>query len=129
MDELFKIIDSEKDNRFKKKWTKLEKGDKLNRLELFISEEVDKNDLDEKQHIQLKTLLKGLFKKNNLSKCIDIEYSIEEMKILTITNLVYDEDNKLYTFNLPKKSVKPVSKSKSNVDRHFSRSKENKEKN
>lgn len=126
MDDLLKIVESEKDNRFLKKWTKLEKRDKLNRLELFISDEVEKNSLDEKQKEALEVLLIGLFKKNNLSKCIDIEYCNKDAKIISIKNLIYNPDDKTYTFNIPKKIVKPVSKSKSNIDRHFSRSKENK---
>ncbi len=126
MDDLLKIVESEKDNRFLKKWTKLEKRDKLNRLELFISDEVEKNSLDEKQKEALEVLLIGLFKKNNLSKCIDIEYCTKDTKIISIKNLIYNPDDKTYTFNIPKKIVKPVSKSKSNIDRHFSRSKENK---
>ena len=40
----------------------------------------------------------------------------------------YDENKKSYSFNLPKKVVKPTTKSKSKIDRHFSRSKENKAK-
>ena len=38
----------------------------------------------------------------------------------------YDEEKAVYSFQLPKKQVKAVSKSKSNVERHFSRSKDNK---
>ena len=36
MEELLKKIDAEKVNRFKKPWTKLDKGSKLDRLLLFI---------------------------------------------------------------------------------------------
>ena len=38
----------------------------------------------------------------------------------------YDKEKKSYSYNLPKKTIKPTTKSKSNIDRHFSRSKGNK---
>ena len=36
MDDLLKKLEEEKELRFKKPWTKLEKGNKLNRLNLYI---------------------------------------------------------------------------------------------
>ena len=36
MEELLKEMDKEKEERFKKSWTKLDKGTKLNRLSVFI---------------------------------------------------------------------------------------------
>jgi len=126
MDDLLKAIDSEKNNRFKKSWSKLEKGNKLNRLNLFIEDEIKKNDLDEDQSNKLKKLLNNLFFKSIFSKSTEIEYCEETTKILTIKNLKYDEEKKEYIFNLPKKTIKPINKSKSKIDRHFSRSKENK---
>jgi len=126
MDDLLKAIDSEKNNRFKKSWSKLEKGNKLNRLNLFIEDEIKKNDLDEDQSNKLKKLLNNLFFKSIFSKSTEIEYCEETTKILTIKNLKYDEEKKEYIFNLPKKTIKTINKSKSKIDRHFSRSKENK---
>ena len=126
MDDLLKAIESEKDNRFQKTWSKLEKGNRLNRLHLFIEEEIKDKELDEEGGNTLKNLLHNLFEKNIFSKSSEIEYCSKSTKIITIKNLKYDEDKKEYTFNLPKKTVKPINKSKSKIDRHFSRSKENK---
>ena len=126
MEDLLKAIDSEKNNRFKKKWPKLEKGDKINRLHLFIGEEAESKELDEKQKESLEKLLLNAFQKNNLSKNCEIEYCIKSTKILSITNLEYNEETKEYSMKLLKKINKtPSSKSKSNIDRHFSRSKGN----
>ena len=36
MDELLNAVEKEKNNRFQKLWTKLDKGSKLDRLKLFI---------------------------------------------------------------------------------------------
>jgi len=38
MDDLLKKLEAEKESRFKKTWTKLEKGNKLNRLNLYIED-------------------------------------------------------------------------------------------
>ena len=126
MDDLLKKLESEKEERFKKQWAKLEKGNKLNRLNLYIEDEISEKELNEDTIKKLKKLLNTIFEKGILSKSSEIEYCIETCKILNIKNLVYDEDKNEYNFNLPKKVVKPTTKSKSKIDRHFSRSKENK---
>jgi len=126
MDDLLKKLESEKEERFKKPWAKLEKGNKLNRLNLYIGDEISEKELSEDTIKKLKKLLHTIFEKGILSKSSEIEYCNETCKILNIKNLVYDEDKNEYNFNLPKKTVKPTTKSKSKIDRHFSRSKENK---
>ena len=124
MDEILNEVEKEKDNRFQKSWAKLDKGSKLNRLSLFIQNESETNDLTETETKSLKKLLFHLCENGSLNKSGDIEYSEESCTILTIKNLKYN--NKKYSFEGGKKTIKHVSKSKSNVDRHFSRSKENK---
>ena len=47
MDELLNAIEKEKNNRFQKLWTKLDKGTKLNRLTIFIQEQAIENQLNE----------------------------------------------------------------------------------
>tara|TARA_B110000858_G_scaffold197945_1_gene261649 strand:+ start:1822 stop:2205 length:384 start_codon:yes stop_codon:yes gene_type:complete len=126
MEDLLKAIDVEKQNRFTKSWSKLERGTKLNRLNDFIESEKEKKELNDKEHQDLQTLLTDLFEKSVFSKSKEIDYCEKETKIIAINNLIYDEETKTYSFNLPKKLVKPASKSKSKIDRHFSRSKENK---
>jgi hypothetical protein len=126
MDDLLKKLEAEKELRFKKPWVKLEKGNKLNRLNIYIEDEISEKELSEDTSKKLKKLLHTIFEKGILSKSSEIEYCNETCKILNIKNLVYDEDKNEYNFNLPKKVVKPTTKSKSKIDRHFSRSKENK---
>ena len=126
MEDLLKAIDAEKQCRFTKSWSKLERGTKLNRLNDFIESEKEKNELNDEEHVNLQDLLTDLFEKSVFSKSKEIEYCEKETKIISITNLIYDDNTKTYSFNLPKKLVKPSQKSKSKVDRHFTRSKENK---
>ena len=126
MDDLLKKLEAEKELRFKRPWAKLEKGNKLNRLNLYIENEITEKELNEDSSKKLKKLLYTIFEKGILFKSSEIDYCNETCKILNIKNLVYDEDKNEYNFNLPKKVVKPTTKSKSKIDRHFSRSKENK---
>ena len=125
MDDLLKKLESEKENRFKKPWPKLEKGNKLNRLNLYIEKEILEKDLSEESSKKLKKLLNNIFEKGILSKSSEIKYCIDSASIININNLKYDDTSDKYSFNLPKKTVKQSNKSKSKVDRHFSRSKEN----
>jgi len=126
MDDLLKKLEEEKELRFKKPWAKLEKGNKLNRLNLYIEQETKEKELTEDAGKKLKKLLHTIFEKGILSKSSELEYCNETCKIISIKNLVYDKDKNEYNFNLPKKVLKPTTKSKSKIDRHFSRSKENK---
>jgi len=126
MEDLLSAIETEKEARFTKSWSKLERGNKLNRLNGFIEAEKEINELNDEEYQKLRQLLNGLFMKSVFSKSSEVEYCEEEKKIISITNLIYDDNTKTYSFNLPKKLVKPSAKSKSKIDRHFSRSKENK---
>jgi len=126
MEDLLKAIDIEKKTRFNKSWSKLERGNKLNRLHGFIELEKETNELNDDQYNQLHKLLTGLFDKSVFSKSSEIDYCEKETKITSIVNLKYDTENKTYSFKQPKKVVKTSAKSKSKIDRHFSRSKDNK---
>jgi len=126
MEQLLSDIDNEKVNRFMKPWAKLDKGSKLNRIVHFVGDETQGKELNEKEEENLKKILIIHNQSGLLNKVGEVEYCDKEYKILSIKNLNYDEEGKTYTFNISKKQIKPASKSKSNVDRHFSRSKENK---
>ena len=126
MDELLNAVEKEKNNRFQKLWTKLDKGSRLDRLKLFIIEQSEVNELNKGETKKLKKLLIHLCENGSLNKSGDVEYSDETYYILSIKNLKYNKEKKTYSFDLPKKTIKPTTKSKSNIDRHFSRSKDNK---
>ena len=124
MDEILQL---ETQNRFKNPWSKLDKGTKLNRIGLFVKKEKIKNELSDKQEAELKELLFRIIYSGELNKISEITYSIEDLEITEIKNLLYDSKTKKYSYNNAKKKKKPeTSKSKSNIDRHFSRSKEKK---
>ena len=128
MQDIIDAVEKEKDNRFHKSWVKLDKGSKLNRLTQFIENETKNKNLNEESKKKLKKLLFHFCENGSLNKVNDVEYSDEIYEIISIKNLIYDENKKSYSFKLPKKVVKPTAKSKSKIDRHFSRSKDNKDK-
>ena len=113
------LIDQEKEERFTKPWSKLDKGTKLNRIHLFIKKQKIENFLDDPQEKQLKILLLNLFETSRLNKISDIDYSTELKEIISIKNLIFNEETKEYSYNNLVKNKKTDSKSKSNIDRHF----------
>lgn len=118
--ELEEEIEVEK-SMYDKVWTKLAKGMKMNRLQNFVLEETVKNDLNDEQSEDLKTLLfkmcnDGLFNKANI-----VEY--ENEKITNIKIIDYDEDSKTYKGKKQKKKVRTTPKSKSNLDRLLKKNK------
>ena len=127
MEELFKGIEKEKEERFRKTWSKLDKGSKLNRIHLFIKTEKIDKELNDSQEKQLKTLLVRIFETGGLNKASEIDYSQETYQIESIKNLNFNEETNKYEFvSQVKKKKTEGGKSKSNVERHFSRSKETK---
>jgi hypothetical protein len=118
MDELLEAISKEKDNRFNKPWNKLGKGLKLNRLNDFV----DKYECIDDDKILLKALLTKSLNNNNL-KNDHINYDHANNNILNIENLSYDDG--VFTLDNVVKKTKPKvrSKTKTNIERHFNRSK------
>tara|TARA_B100000575_G_C23129842_1_gene655225 strand:- start:2432 stop:2836 length:405 start_codon:yes stop_codon:yes gene_type:complete len=125
-DTMEELMNKELENRFNRSWSKLDKGAKMNRIHLYIKNEKIEKSLDDNQEQQLKTLLVRIFNSGGLNKLSEIDYCQETKKIIEIKNLTYDEEEETYSFRTIKKKKTEVSKSKSNIDRHFSRSKENK---
>lgn len=100
---------------YDKSWTKLAKGMKLNRLQLFTEHEKIEKGLTDEESSELKTLLfkmcnDGLFNKANI-----VDY--ENEKISSIKILEYDCKTKTYKGKKQKKKVRTTPKSKSNLDR------------
>ena len=121
MEDLLTKMDAEAETRFDKAWSKLDKGCKLNRLSLFVKLQKTENDLNDDQEKRLKILLFQLCENASLNKGSDVSY--EDSKIVEIKNLEYNDDTKSYVFKKPVKKTKHTpSKSKSNIEKHFSRS-------
>ena len=128
MNQLFETLDKEKANRFLQVWSKLDKGSKLDRLVLFSIEQCKQHNLTEKEENQCKELLQDLLKKGFLTKSIDLIYNTQKGYIESILNYSYNKSNNLFEYIFPEKKPKHNSKAKSrsNIDKHFNRSKTNK---
>jgi|TARA_B100001094_G_scaffold330698_1_gene396588 hypothetical protein len=109
------LPDEEEKSIYDREWTKLEKGMKLNRLQLFVGDEQTNRNLSDTECLQLKDLLfkmcnEGLFNKSNI-------VSYEKEKITNIKILEYDEEKRVYRGKRQKKKIRTTPKSKSNLDR------------
>jgi hypothetical protein len=128
MEILLDGIDTEKDNRFKLSWLKLDKGSRLNRIHFFIKKEMIRLELNDNEEKQLKRLVLNLFNSGSLNRSSEIDYCQEEYDIKCIKNLHFNEETRKFSYSSTKKkkSENGGSKSKTNIEKHFSRSKENK---
>ena len=106
---------------YDKEWTKLEKGMKLNRLQKFVLEEKEKNNLDETKSEDLKSLLFKMCNDGQFNKANIVEY--ENEKIVGIKIIEYDENGKIYRGKKHKKKMRTTPKSKSNLDRLMKKNK------
>lgn len=128
MEQLFEKIDQERQERFKKPWAKLDKGSRINRLYAFSKLEKQTHSLSDDEEIKLKRLLLQLTETGGLTKATDVTYDIDKEQITDIKHIHFEETTNIYTYQPDVKKTKLSQKSKSNVARHFSRSKENKNK-
>jgi hypothetical protein len=123
---IIEAIENEKNNRFNKSWNKLDKGSKIKLISDYMIELKDEKNISENSINKLQKKILSLLNNGDLNKIEDVEYCQETCKIVSIKNLQYNEKTNDYKYNMIKKKTKSVSKSKSNIERHFSRSKENK---
>ena len=126
MEQLFEKIDKERKDRFKKPWAKLDKGSRIDRLSAFSKLEKQARSLSDEEELKLKRLLLQLCETGGLTKATDVTYETDTEHITNIKQLHFEEDTRIYTYHPDTKKTKTTQKSKSNVARHFSRSKENK---
>ena len=108
--------------RFKKAWSKLDKGIKLNRILVFIKQESSRRSLTDNQEKQLKTLLLHLCENNGLNKTSDVVYDFEKMQIESIKLLLFHEETKKFSIQKMVYKPKNISKSKTNIEKHLSKS-------
>ena len=110
------------DPRFKHPWNKLEKGMKLNRIIIFVTQETKEKELSQSQSNALKQLLfkgcdMGLF-----NKLGDVKYNSETGIIESFKQLEFNETSKKYKIKTGSTKQRSVSKSRSNIDRLMKKS-------
>ena len=118
--DILPYIDKNLDELYKQTWNKLEKGQRLNRINIYIHEILSLGKLPEQKCKRLKSILHSHISNNKINKNTDVDYDSEECKINNIKGLVINEENFKFTIDKSKKN-KTSNKSKSNIDRFIKR--------
>ena len=105
------------DERFKVSWNKLEKGQKLNRILLFIKQETEEKELSITLSKELKNILFNACDRGLFNKVSDVSYNIETGLIESFKCLEFNESSKKYKLKSNGTKNRSVSKSRSNIDR------------
>ena len=100
---------------FDREWIKLEKGMKLNRINLFIKKQKEENGLNDTQTKSLKVILFKACNDGMLNKMSDVTYKDEEIQ--SIRNLEFNEQTKKYKLKTSSSKHRVNVKSRSNIDR------------
>ena len=105
------------DVRFKVPWNKLEKGNKLNRILIFIKQETEEKELSTTLSKELKNILFNACDRGLFNKVSDVSYNIETGLIESFKCLEFNESSKKYKLKSNGTKNRSVSKSRSNIDR------------
>jgi hypothetical protein len=112
------LLDNEINNIFNRPWNKLEKGLRINRVNIYIEDVLkEKYTMGVVEIVKLKKLLTSSLSKGMLSKNTEVNYDKETGKIKDIRILLYDEDKRQFSLKIETKKVKSTSRSKSNVEK------------
>ena len=118
VDDIIPFIDNETKNIYCKTWNKLEKGQRLNRINIFIDDLFKNNLLPEDKCKRLKAIIHNHINNGKLNKNTDVEYCQEGTCILSIKGLTINEKTKTFQMKIEKsKKTKQSGKSKTNIDR------------
>jgi len=112
------LLDNEINNIFNRPWNKLEKGLRINRVNIYIDDVLkEKHTMGVVEIVKLKKLLTSALSKGVLSKNTEVNYDKDTGKIKDIRILLYSEEKRQFTLKLETKKVKSTSRSKSNVEK------------
>ena len=112
------LLDNEINNIFNRPWNKLEKGLRINRVNIYIDDVLkEKHTMGVVEIVKLKKLLTSALSKGILSKNTEVNYDKEMGKIKDIRILQCDEEKRQFTLKIETKKAKSTSRSKSNVEK------------
>lgn len=113
---LDQIVDMDDTQSQKLSWNKLNKSLKLKRLIEYATEYSLRENLSDTQQEQLKTMLRDKLDKKYLHRARDVDYNIDEQRIVSIPALVYNQKFTLKTDAVsPLSSLAPKNKTKRNI--------------
>jgi hypothetical protein len=112
------LLDNEINNIFNRPWNKLEKGLRINRVNIYIEDVLkEKYTMGVVELVKLKKLLTNCLSKGGLSKNTEVNYDKDTGKIKDIRILLYSEEKRQFSLKIETKKVKSTSRSKSNVEK------------
>ncbi len=91
-EQLDRILTGGVSDAYKRPWHRLERGLRLNRIRLFVSEETQRINLTDAESIQLFTLLQKSLEKKHLNSKTTVVYDPNEQKIKEIKGLISHRD-------------------------------------
>lgn len=104
-----KVLQKNIDSVYNRDWNKLEKGFQKNRLSQYVIIEQEKNNLNQNQVTQLKTIINQCYNKKLLNSNV-VTYNKETAAIENISIIDFDSEKNIY-FTI-KKEVKKKKKKK-----------------
>ena len=118
VNDILPFIDKDIDNIYKCTWNKLEKGQRLNRINIYLETLIVNGSIPEDKVKRLKSNIHNHISNGKINKNTDVEYDSEECIIKNIKGLILDKDKGVYKITIEKsKKTKTNNKSKSNIDR------------
>jgi hypothetical protein len=116
--DILPFIDKDITDIYKTTWNKLERGQRLNRVNIFIHKLLNNELLPASKCKRLRIILHTHISNGKINKNTEVNYDSEKCEIESIKGLIINTEDGLYKFTLDKsKKSKPTNKSKSNVDR------------
>ena len=100
LDSIDSILEHERQKNKKDNWIKLDKTAKLQRLHTFAESYGKQHSMPSKDIKMLKNFFKDCLDKNKLAKSKDIVYNKEEMKIISIPSLYFNQLNHNFTLKI-----------------------------
>lgn len=112
-----KFFEDEVSRMYNNTWNKLDKNMKKNRINIFIENFCEENELDIDKRKQFKILIMNEFDKDNLNKKSEVDYDEEKAEIILLNNLIVkkegEDEELVFSFKEKKKNNKITSTYKS----------------
>ena len=100
LDSIDNMLDRERQKNKTDNWIKLDKTAKLQRLHTFAESYGKQHSMPSKDVKLLKNFFKSCLDKNKLAKSKDVVYNKEEMKIISIPSLHFNQLNHNFTLKI-----------------------------
>ena len=98
VDSINMFLSQEKEHNIKQPWSKLGNGTKLKKINIFINEIYnEKNKFNKIQQKNLQNYLKKCMERKKLQRARDVNYDINNGKIINIPGLLYNKNNNKFT--------------------------------